>query len=126
MQELFRWSLITAFIVSLVTFVLNLLGGRAWLQWAIMLAITLFALIRSMQKYGVPDSAFQNGGIMMLAALAGFLIGSSVQEVLEYVIILVLFVAAYFIGGLIAGRVQPKPKEEERDDRAENSGTEER
>ena len=112
MQELFRWALGAAFAVSLVTFVLNLLGGRVWLQWAIMLAITLFALIRSMQKYGVPESAFPSGGILMLASLAGFLIGSSVQEVLEYAIILVLFGAAYFIGGLIAGRVQPKPKEE--------------
>lgn len=120
MQELFRWALGAAFAVSLVTFVLNLLGGRVWLQWAIMLAITLFALIRSMQKYGVPDSAFQSGGTLMLAALAGFLIGSSVQEILEYVIILVLFAAAYLIGGLIAGRVQPRQKEEKREEHDEH------
>lgn len=115
MDELFRWTLGTAFVVSLVTAILTLLGGRLWLQWVLMLVITLFALIRAMQKYGVPDSAFRSGGVILLASLAGFLIGSATQEILDYVVNVVLFIAVYFIGGFIAGRIQPQPKDEERE-----------
>lgn len=116
MDELFRWTLGTAFAVSLVTAILTLLGGRLWLQWVLMLVITIFALVRAMQKYGVPDSAFRSGGVILLASLAGFLIGSATQEILDYVVNVVLFIAVYFIGGFIAGRIQPAPKDEERED----------
>ena len=116
MDDLFRWTLGTAFLVSLVTAILTLLGGRIWLQWVLMLVITIFALVRSMQKYGVPDSAFRSGAVLLMSSLAGFLIGSSVQEWLEIVIIAVLFVAAYFLGGFIAGRIQRAPKDEEREE----------
>jgi len=116
MTDLFRWTLGASFLVLLLTGILNVLGGRVWLQWTVMLIIALFALIRGVQKYGVPDSAFRSGAVMMLASLAALLIGSSIQEWLELVIILVLFVIAYFVGGFIAGRIQRMPQNEEREE----------
>jgi len=101
-MELFRWTLGTVFVVSLVTFILEMLGARAWLTLAIALALTVFAVVHGMRTFGVPDSAFTSGGIIGLAAVAGMLIGSSVQEILEYIIILVLCAAAYLIAGFVA------------------------
>jgi phosphotransferase system glucose/maltose/N-acetylglucosamine-specific IIC component len=103
-MNLFRWTLGTAFVVSFVTFILEMLGARAWLMLIIALALTVYAVVHGMRKFGVPDSAFTSGGIIGLAAVAGMLIGSSAQEILEYIVILVLFAAAYFIAGFIAGR----------------------
>jgi hypothetical protein len=116
MTDLFRWTLGASFLVLILTGILNVLGGRVWLQWAVMAVIALFALIRGVQKYGVPDSAFRSGAALMLASLAALLIGSSVQEWLELVIIIVLFVVVYYVGGFIASRIQRMPQDEERED----------
>ena len=101
-MDLFRWTIIVAFVVTLVTFILDMLGGRIWLQILIASGLAVFAVVHGMRKFGVPDSARLNGGIIGMAALAGMLIGSSVQEILEFLVILVLFVIAYFGGGMVA------------------------
>lgn len=119
MQELFRWALGAAVIASFITFILELLGARVWLQLTAATLLAIFGVVHGMRHYGVPDSAFRTGGIIALAVTAGLLIGSSVQEILEYIVVLVLFALAYFIGGFAGKMTLRQPKHGEKHDENE-------
>lgn len=101
MPNLFRWSVLTAFVVSLLTFVLNFLTPALGVRLIVSIVLTVASIVYFVRKFGVPDSAFRTGGIIGLAAMTGLLVVMT-TDVLEYVLTLVLFVIAYFLGGLVA------------------------
>jgi hypothetical protein len=100
MEDLFKWSLITGFVVSLVTFALNFVSKGVGLKLIVAIVLTIASIIYFMKKYGVPDSSFAAGGIIGLAAITGLLVVTT-TDVLEYALTLVLFIVAYFLGGFI-------------------------
>jgi len=111
MRDWFRWALLTAFVVSLVTFLLSMVSRTGMIHVVVVLALTIGSIYWGSKKHGVPDSAFQAGGVLAMAALAGMLIGNAMREILEYMIVIVLFIAAYYIGGFFARWAIKKPKE---------------
>lgn len=110
MQELFRWSLITAFVVSLVTFILNFITPSLGVRLLVAILITGGVTFFYMRKHGVPESAFTSGGMIGLAAMVGLLVVMT-TDILEYILTLVLFAIAYGLGGLIGKWAVKKPHE---------------
>jgi hypothetical protein len=104
MDDLLRWSIGTAVVVALVTFILRFLTNSLAVGLGLTAVITLFSIIRAMQKYGLPDSAFHDGGVIALSAVAGLLIVQTFgrNDILEFAVTLVLCVIAYLLGGLVA------------------------
>ena len=125
MEDLFKWSIITAVVVSLVAFILNFVTKGVGLKLIVGIALTVAVVIYFMKKYGVPDSGFTAGGILGLSAMAG-LVMVVTTDFLEYILTLLLFVVAFFIGGFVGkwsyggqagpSRKQRKEKEEEEEE----------
>ncbi len=131
MEDLFKWSIITAFVVSLVTFILNFVARDLnlegiGLKLIVAIVLTIISVIYFMKKYGVPDSSFTAGGIIGLSAVVGMVSANLLKpyifwnNFLEYVLTLLLFLIVYFIGGFIGkwsygGQTEPRRtrKEEE-------------
>jgi hypothetical protein len=125
MEDLFKWSLITAFGISLITFLLNFVTKGIGIKLIVTIVLTVLVIIYFMKKYGVPDSGFAAGGILGLCAMAG-LVMVVTTDVLEYALTLLLFLIAFFIGGFVGkwsyggqagpSRKQRKEKEEEEEE----------
>jgi membrane-associated HD superfamily phosphohydrolase len=133
MEELFRWALVTALVVSLVTYILNFITSSLGIKILVALLLTAVSIIYFMRKFGLPDEGFRTGGIIGLAAMTGLVvIGVPTTDILEYILTLLLFVIAYFIGGLIGKyslpgsepRARKKRKEEEEEEPEEIEETE--
>jgi hypothetical protein len=121
MEDLFKWSIITAFVVSLVTFILNFVTKGIGIKLIVAIVLTIIAIIYFMKKYGVPGSSFDAGGIIGLAAMTGLAVVMT-TDILEYILTLSLFVIAYFLGGFIGkwafgGQSQPRKKREEEEEK---------
>jgi hypothetical protein len=112
MEDLFKWSLITGFVVSLVTFALHFVTRSFALQGIglkliIAIVLAIVSIIYFMKKYGVPDSSFTAGGIIGLAAVVGMVSANLLPPVIfwdnlgEYFLTLLLFPIVYLIGGFI-------------------------
>lgn len=124
MEDLFRWSLITAFVVSLATFILNFMTKGIGISLIVAIILTIASVIYFMKKYGVPDSSFATGGIIGIAAIVGMISAKLLppfefwSNFLEYFLTIILFVIAYFLGGFIGkwtygGQTEPRRKREE-------------
>jgi hypothetical protein len=113
MQEMFRWTMLTAFAVSLVTFLLDFVTRSLGIRLIVAIVLIIASIIYAMKKYGVPDSAFQAGSAIALAGMAGLLVSQTLTrgDFLEYVITLVLFIIAFFVGGYVAKFTLAKPEE---------------
>ncbi len=118
MEDLFRWALITAFVVSLVTYVLNLITNSLGIKIIVALLLTAVSIVYFMRKFGLPDEGFRTGATIGLAAMAGLAVVMT-KDVLEYVLTLLLFVIAYFIGGLVGKYSLPGSEPRERKKRKE-------
>lgn len=122
MEDLFKWSLITGFVVSLVCFVLNFVSKGIGLRLIVAIVLTIASIIYFMKRYGVPDSSFAAGGIIGLSAMTGLLVVMT-TDILEYALTVVLFIIAYFLGGFIGkwayGGQPPRRKREEREEEEE-------
>jgi lysylphosphatidylglycerol synthetase-like protein (DUF2156 family) len=129
MEDLFKWSIITAFVVSLVTFILNFVTKGIGVKLIVAIVLTIIAIIYFMKKFGVPDSGFAAGGIIGLAAMTGLAVVVT-TDILEYILTLVLFVIAYFLGGFIGnwafgGQIRPSRKQREEKEEEEEKAPEE-
>jgi hypothetical protein len=113
MQEMFRWTLLTAFAVSLITFLLDFVTRSLGIRLIVAIVLIIVSIWYAMKKYGVPDSAFQSGSVIALAGMAGLLVAQTLTrgDFLEYVITLALFVIAYFVGGCAAKFALSNPEE---------------
>ncbi len=124
MEELFRWSVITAFAVSLVTFILNFVTRSLGIRILFALVLTVASIFWFMRRYGVPDGRFRAGGIIGLSAMTGLAVVMT-KDILEYVLTLLLFAVAYGVGGLAAkllfkgGEVPARKKREEEEEEPE-------
>lgn len=110
MQELFILTLITAFVVGFISFVLSLIGATPITLLLVTFVLLVAAIIVAMRVYGVPESAFRSGGVIAMTALAATLVAGAVQEFLEFIVVIVLFVVAYFVGGLFGLWTLKKPR----------------
>ncbi len=120
MPDVFRWSICTALIVSLVTFGLNFLTNSLGIRLIVMLVLTVASIVYFMKTFGVP--AFRTGGIIGLAAMTGLVVVMT-TDILEYILTLFLFLIAYGVGGLI-GRYSLKKGHPEKKEREEESAEE--
>ncbi|MEM4239833.1 MAG: hypothetical protein QXM31_03165 [Candidatus Woesearchaeota archaeon] len=123
MEDLFKWSLITAFVISLVTFLLNFVTKGIGIKIIVAVVLTVLVIIYFMKKYGVPDSGFSAGSIIGLAAMAGLAVVVT-TDVLEYILTLLLFVIAFFIGGFVGkwssgGSAAPRKRRKEKEEKEE-------
>ncbi|MEM4246979.1 MAG: hypothetical protein QXR48_02025 [Candidatus Woesearchaeota archaeon] len=123
MEDLFKWSLITAFGISLITFLLNFITKGIGIKIIVAVVLTVLVIIYFMKKYGVPDSGFSAGSIIGLAAMAGLTVVVT-TDVLEYILTLLLFVIAFFIGGFVGkwssgGSAIPRKKRKEKEEEEE-------
>lgn len=136
MEDLFRWSVITALVVSLVTFILNFATKGVGLKLIVAVILSIIAVIYFMKKYGVPDSSFAAGGIIGIAAVVGMVTANLLPPVifwdnlLEYILTLLLFIIAYFIGGFVGkwssgGEAMPRRRREEKEEEEEPEEIEE-
>lgn len=101
MEELFKWAIITALIISVVSFALNFITNSLGIRLIVAIVLTIVSVVWYTRKYGVPESRFQAGGIIGLCAMTGLAVVMT-KDILEYVLTLLLFVIAYFIGGFTA------------------------
>jgi len=129
MEDLFKWSLITGFVVSLVSFILNFVSRGIGLRLIVAIVLTIASIIYFMKKYGVPDSSFAAGGIIGLAAMTGLLVVMTTDK-LEYALTIVLFIVAYFLGGFIGkwaygGQTGPTRKQRREEEEKEEKEPEE-
>ncbi len=124
MEELFRWALITAFVVSLVTYILNFITSSLGIRILVALLLTAVSIVIFMRKFGLPDEGFRTGATIGLCAMAGLAVVMT-KDLLEYILTLLLFVIAYFIGGLVGKYSLPVSEPRERKKRKENEEEEE-
>lgn len=124
-MELFRWAILTGFVVSLVTFLLYFVTHSLGIRLIVAIVLSIASIVYYLKKEGVPESAASTGGIIALAAVTGLLTVIS-EYFLEYFLTLVLFAIAYGIGVLTARFVVPqhgerkkKRKEEPEEDKGE-------
>ncbi len=130
MDDLFKWAVITALVVSLVTFILNFITKSLGIRILVALLLTAVSIVFFMRKYWLPDEGFRTGAIIGLCAMAGLAVVMT-KDVLEYILTLLLFVIAYFIGGLVGkyslpgnepkGKKKRKEKEEEEPEEIEET-----
>ncbi|MEM2916167.1 MAG: hypothetical protein QXT19_02310 [Candidatus Woesearchaeota archaeon] len=123
MEDLFKWSLITAFVISLATFLLNFVTKGIGIKLIVAIVLTIIAIIYFTKKYGVPDSSFTAGGVIGLSAMAGLAVVVT-TDVLEYILTLLLFVIAFFIGGFVGkwssgGSAVPRKRRKEKEEEEE-------
>ncbi len=102
MQELFRWTLITAFVTSLVALLLGYVTKNPITILIFTIIIAVASVVYATRKYGVPESSFRSGGVIAMSALAGALVAGTVSDFLEYVVLIAILALAYVIGGYIA------------------------
>jgi hypothetical protein len=129
MEELFKWSVITALVVSVVAFAMNFMTKSLGIRILVAIVLTIASVVWFMRKYGVPFGRFHSGGIIGLAAMAGLAVVMT-KDILEYVLTLLLFAIAYGIGGLagkfamqgeeMPSRKKRKEEEEEPEEIEEN------
>ncbi len=114
MHDVFRWSILTALVVSLVTFALNFATNSLGIKLIAMLVLTIASVAYFMKRYGVPDTAVRTGGIIGLAAMTGLVVVMT-TDILEYVLTLILFLIGYGLGALV-GRFSFKKEHRKRED----------
>lgn len=122
MPDLFRWVIVTALVVSFVTFGLNFLTNSLGIRLIVMFVLAIASIVCFMKKFGVPDHAFRTGGIIGLAAMTGLVVVMT-TDILEYILTLLLFLIAYGLGGLI-GRYSLKKGHREKKEKHEESSEE--